>query len=49
MSQPEPQQTPFLPVYRRAETIMIRGEGVYLFDDQGKIQAHYNKMHIFQV
>jgi predicted acetylornithine/succinylornithine family transaminase len=29
-------QPAFLPVYRRAQTVMARGEGMYLFDDAGK-------------
>lgn len=28
--------TPFLPVYRRCDIAIVRGEGPYLFDDQGK-------------
>ena len=28
--------SPVLPVYRRAEISMVRGEGVYLFDESGK-------------
>lgn len=28
--------SPILPVYRRSKITMVRGEGVYLFDDKGK-------------
>lgn len=28
--------TPYMPVYRRAPVTMVRGEGIYLFDDGGK-------------
>jgi acetylornithine/N-succinyldiaminopimelate aminotransferase len=28
--------SPLLPVYRRSDTLMVRGEGAYLYDDTGK-------------
>lgn len=28
--------TPYMPVYRRADVTMVRGEGCYLFDESGK-------------
>ncbi|MFM9889040.1 MAG: aspartate aminotransferase family protein [Rickettsiales bacterium] len=28
--------TPYLPIYRRTGTTMVRGQGVYLYDDAGK-------------
>lgn len=32
----EPRVPPYAPVYRRCDTVMVRGEGAYLFDSKGK-------------
>lgn len=31
-----PQTSPLLPVYHRADLVMVRGEGVYLYDETGR-------------